>query len=172
MEGTRAHGHLKTMEEWHADGRDLAVDLEIGDRVSGRDTADTFSKPTAGHGRADLIQIGEPNDHIRGRATFATTTWRRPRRVGSGWVSRDRGGTPNQVDRMSDPKVTLFLGVPGNSSARSVLYPVCSDRVAFDAEGNAREEIMVKQAQKSTSSCVLIRLAFLQATCNHVTVKK
>ncbi len=64
--------HLKTMEEWHADGRDLGEFLQIGDRVA-EDMAEYFLGvlPPATW-RADLIQIGEPNDHIRGRATFAT----------------------------------------------------------------------------------------------------
>ena len=63
---------IKTMDDWHLDGRDLGKFFEIGDAV-GEDVADYFLcvlPPATQLSR--LIQIGEPNNHIRGRATFAT----------------------------------------------------------------------------------------------------
>ena len=63
---------IKTMDDWHQDGRDLGKYLQIGDAVA-EDVADYFLGvlPPATQ-LSNLIQIGEPNDHIRGRATFAT----------------------------------------------------------------------------------------------------
>ena len=63
---------VKTMDDWHQDGRDLGKYLQIGDAVA-EDVADYFLGvlPPATQ-LSNLIQIGEPNDHIRGRATFAT----------------------------------------------------------------------------------------------------
>jgi hypothetical protein len=65
-------GIIKTMEGWHESRLDLGKYLQVGDVVS-EDMANYFIEvlPPATF-RETMIQIGEPNDHIRGRATFAT----------------------------------------------------------------------------------------------------
>ena len=63
---------LKTMTGWHEAKCDLGKYLRIGDAVD-EEVVDYFIGvlPPACW-RADLIQIGEPNNHIAGRATFST----------------------------------------------------------------------------------------------------
>jgi hypothetical protein len=73
-----------SMAGWHEARVDLGKYLELGDAVS-EDMADYFLGvlPPAMM-RHDLIQIGEPNDHINGRATFATIY--RKRGGGGTWI--------------------------------------------------------------------------------------
>jgi hypothetical protein len=68
---------IKSMQDWRESGLDLGKFLKIGDRVT-EDVATYFIEvlPPATW-REALIQIGEPNDHVRGRATFATIVKRR-----------------------------------------------------------------------------------------------
>jgi len=63
---------VKTMAGWRASGSDLGKYLSVGDAVSA-DMVDYFLGvlPPACY-RANLVQIGEPNSHVNGRATFAT----------------------------------------------------------------------------------------------------
>jgi hypothetical protein len=74
----RVFVRVKTMQDWHDAHVDLGKFLKIGDPVS-EDMADYFLGvlPPATW-LSNLIQIGEPHSHVRGRATFATIHKRGP----------------------------------------------------------------------------------------------
>lgn len=66
------HYYVKSAQGWHADRRDLGQFLNVGDYVD-QEMADYFLgvlPPACMTG--GIIQIGEPNSHVNGRATFAT----------------------------------------------------------------------------------------------------
>lgn len=72
---------MKTMEGWHESKLDLGKFLQIGDVVD-EEMADYFLcvlPPACMTG--GILQIGEPNSHVNGRATFATI-----KRTSEGWV--------------------------------------------------------------------------------------
>lgn len=63
---------VKTKKGWDSSGKNLGEYLQIGDMVDD-EMMDYFLGvlPPATF-RSNLIQIGEPYDHVRGRATFST----------------------------------------------------------------------------------------------------
>jgi hypothetical protein len=61
---------IKTRQQWSESRVDLGKFLQVGDFVD-----DAFADRALGvlrpaHWTSTIIQIGEPNDHIDGRATF------------------------------------------------------------------------------------------------------
>ena len=72
---------MKTMEGWHESKVDLGKYLQIGDVVE-EEMADYFLcvlPPACMTG--GILQIGEPNSHVNGRATYATI-----KRTSEGWI--------------------------------------------------------------------------------------
>jgi len=63
---------VKSMAGWNAAGCDLGKYLQVGDAVAD-DVMYYFLEvlPPACY-RSDLVQIGEPNSHVNGKATYAT----------------------------------------------------------------------------------------------------
>ena len=88
---------MKDMNGWHESKLDLGKYLQIGDTVS-EDMADYFLcvLPPACW-RVNLIQIGEPNDHVNGRATFATIYKRDGNWIFAGYCHREEFAEPNTV---------------------------------------------------------------------------
>ena len=72
---------MKTKQQWDESQQDLGAFVKIGDAVD-EEMADYFLcvlPPACMSG--GIIQIGEPNDHVNGRATFATI-----KQTPQGWV--------------------------------------------------------------------------------------
>jgi hypothetical protein len=72
---------IKTLQQWHEANTDLGKFLSVGDRVD-VSIFDYFLGVLPPRTlTCDLLQIGEPFDHLRGRATYPTL-----RREPLGWV--------------------------------------------------------------------------------------
>jgi len=90
---------MKDMAGWHESRLDLGKYLQIGDAVS-EDMATYFLEvlPPACW-RETLIQIGEPHDHVNGRATFATIYKRGGKWIFAGYCHRGEFTEPESKPR-------------------------------------------------------------------------
>jgi hypothetical protein len=72
---------LKTRADWDASRCNLDTFLQVGDYVDEAMAEYFIGVLPPAHWTADLIQIGEPSSHVKGKPTYATLH----RRYGEPW---------------------------------------------------------------------------------------
>ncbi len=63
---------MKTYQEWRESGLQLTPFLQPGDVVEAEFADWALNVLPPAYWSANVVQVGEPNDHIEGRPTFAT----------------------------------------------------------------------------------------------------